>query len=247
MTNSADKISGESMPANFPSSFSILTTIFTEPQKAFKDIQYSYPVLLPLLSIIALNAILVIMLFASIDFEWYIDHMVEISAGEASKAEQDQVRQGLSLFSPTAMGSMGAVGAAIGILVIYCLMAFYFVIVSNISNDGFQFKQWLSLVSWSSIPTLVGTLAAFVVILTTSNGQIVPEALDPLSLNELFFGMDPVKGLGNILASTNITLFWSIALLTIGYAKWTEKTIAKSFLIIILPYVFYYGVRFLML
>ncbi len=228
-------------------SLSILTNIFSSPQEAYKNIQQEYPILLPLFLIIGLNAILAILLFMNIDFEWYVDHMVEISAGEKSIAEQDQVRQGFSMMSASTMGILGAVTGAIGLVIIFCINALYFVIVSNITNDGFQFKQWLSFISWSSMPAIITALASIVMILTSSNGQIAPESLDVLSLNELFFGMDPVKGLGNILATTSITQFWIIALMTIGYSKWTEKSLGQSFFIVIIPTLIYFGVRLLML
>jgi len=68
-----------------------------------------------------------------------------------------------------------------------------------------------------------------------------------LTLNELFFGLNPIKGAGSILASTDISIFWILALMTIGYSRWTDKTLAKSFFIVSLPFVFYYGIRFLLL
>lgn len=246
MTESPYTPSPDSETSNSSGAISILSNIIADPRRAFKDIQAFYPVLSPLLFILILNALLVVFMFASIDFDWYIEHMVEVSAGEASKAEQDQVRQGLGFMSPMAMGAIGAIFGAIFIAVIFCVTSLYFVIVSSITNDGFQFKQWLSFVSWTSIPSLVGTLAAFVVILTSTNGQFAPETIDPLSLNALFFELDAIKGAGNILASTNITVFWSIALMTIGYSQWTNKSVAKSLVIVLIPYALYYGARFAM-
>jgi len=196
------------------SSMSILTNIFTAPEKAYKAIQQDYPVLLPLLLIIAAQAVVAVLMFSSIDYQWYVDYMVF---------------------------------AAIGIPAIFAIFSLYYVIVSNITNDGFQFKQWFSFIAWSSLPMLVDVLASAVTILTASNGQFAPESINPLTLNELFFGMDAMQGLGNIMASTSITLFATLTLLTIGYSKWTEKSLGKSFMIIIVPYVIYYGIRFLML
>lgn len=230
-----------------PSSISILSNIITSPQQAFKDMRQSYPVLLPLLIILFVNALVITLLYTNIDYEWYVDHMVEAQAGELSKAEQDQARAAFQMMSPSIMTGVGVAGVIIGISAIYCVISLYFVIVSNITNDGFQFKQWFSFISWSSIPSIVGALASIVVIITSSNGQISPESINPLTLNELFFGLNGLKGIGSILATTDITMFWSIVLMTIGYAQWTEKSIGKAFAIVILPYLIYYGIRFLMI
>lgn len=226
------------------SSFSILTNIFSSPKQAFSDIQKNYPVLLPMLIILSLNAILVVLLFMNIDFEWYIDHMVESTAGDLSKAEQDASRQTLSMMSPSTMSIFGAAGAAIGIGIIFCLTAAYLVIVSNVNNDGFQFKQWLSFVCWTSMPTLITVLASLVSIFMSSNGQIAPENLNPLSLNALFFGLDALKGAGSILASIDLSVFWSIILMTIGYSQWTGKKQTISFLIVVAPFAIFTGLRF---
>jgi len=245
MTDSPYNVSTEHPPAKSPSSWIILSNIVTTPEKAFKDMQADYPVLFPLFTLILLNIAMMALLFANMDFQWYVDYMVEATAGDASKAEQDQVRQGLEMFGSTGLAGIAILGAAIGIPIIFCLFALYFMIISSVRNDGFQFKQWFSFVSWTSIPSLIGVFAAIVVIMTSSDGQLAPEKLNPLSLNELFFGMNAVQGVGNILASTDLTMIWTVALMTIGYAKWTQSSYAKSFATIIAPYVVLFGVRFL--
>lgn len=229
------------------SNMSILLNIFTAPQKAFEDIEKRYNFLLPLLSLTLFNAVLIIFLYSNIDYEWFVDYMVQAQAGELTNAEQDQQRQAMEMLSPGTMGAIGAISVAIFLAIMFCIYSAYLVIVSNITNDGFQFKQWFSLVTWSTMPSLVSTLAQYVVILTSSNGQIAPETLNPLSLNELFFGLDAISGVGSILATTDITMFWSIALLSIGYSKWTKKSYANSLIIVLIPYILYYSVRFLLI
>ncbi|MGX5173441.1 YIP1 family protein [Aliikangiella sp. IMCC44653] len=229
---------------NNPSSISILNNILLSPQKAFADLTVNYPVLLPMGLVLVLNALLVVTLFTNIDYQWYTDHMVQLQAGELSKAEQTATRQAFEMMSPGVMAGIGAVSSALFMGVIFCLLALYFVIVSNVTNDGFQFKQWLSFVSWTSIPSLIAVLASFMVIFTSSNGQIAPESLNPLSFNELFFGLNAISGVGNILATSDITMLWSIGLMIIGYSAWTKKTMLNSSFIVLLPYVLYFGIRF---
>ncbi len=228
------------------SSLTLLTNIFTSPQQAFQDLREDYPVLLPLLTLILVNAALVLLLFTFIDFQWYVDHMVEMQAGDLSLAEQKGVRSAFEMMSPNTMGAIGAGTVAIFLPIVFSLQAAYFVIVSNINNDGFEFKQWFSFISWCSLPSLMGALASLVVIFTSSNGQFAPETLNPLSLNALFFNLNAVKGLGAVLASIDLSVFWTMTLMTIGYSKWTNKSVPVSFFIILVPYILFYGIRFLM-
>lgn len=230
-----------------PSSISILLNVITSPQKAFEDIRKGYPLVMPLLLLMITTAFIVTFLFSNIDYEWYVEQLVQATAGDLTSAEQDQQRQGMEMMSPGVMGAIFAVIASISIPVIFCIHSAYLVIVSNINNDGFQFKQWFSFVAWCSVPMLVALLAQFVTILSSSNGQLVPEALNPLSLNALFFNLDAFAGVGKLLASIDLTMFWSIALLTIGYSQWTGKNIASSLAIVITPYVLYFGGWFLLI
>ena len=153
----------------------------------------------------------------------------------------------MEMMSPSTMGVMGAVAVVIFSLIMFSIFSLYFVIVSSITNDGFQFKQWFSFICWTSTPVLIDALASLVTILTATNGQVAPDSINPLSLNALFFGLNATQGLGNIMASTSLTLFATLALMTIGYAQWTEKPVAKAFVVVAIPYVIYYGIRFLLL
>lgn len=228
------------------SAFNIFTNIFTSPQKAFQDIQTDYPVILPMLLAAVLSALAYIFLFSKIDFNWFIEHMVTLQAEDLSKAEKEDIRQKMQHLSPEAWGWLYGAAAFIGIIIIYCIKALYFVIISNINNDGFQFNQWLSFVAWASLPSIIGILASFVTLFSSTNGQIAPETLNPLTLNTLF-DLNPTEGLGSILATTDIFIFWIIALMTIGYSQWTKSNTVKSFLTVVTPFTLYYAIRLLML
>ncbi len=227
-----------------PSTFSILIDIFASPAKAFENIKYDFPILPPLLLLISLNVILILTLYSNLDYPWFVDRMVELTAGDLSNSEKEASRQAFEMMSPNTMGGIGAFSLAVITLVIFSIMSLYFVVVSNITNDGFQFKQWFSLVTWSSLPSLLSTLASFAIIFSSNNGQIAAESLNPFTLNELIFGLNPTKGMGAFYASIDITMIWSIALLTIGYSRWTGKEMTKSFFIAATPYALFFAIRY---
>jgi len=168
--------------------------------------------------------------------------MVEISAGELSKSEQEEARAVFSMMSQTTMASITAITASIGVAIVFVIQSVYFVIVSNVTNDGFQFKQWMSFTAWSSLPSLLSYLAIMVYIFSSSNGQIAFETLNPLSLNDLFFGFDASKGAGKMLASIDLTKFWSMYIMIIGYQKWTGKSISTSATVVLIPFFGIYGI-----
>ncbi|PCI70357.1 MAG: hypothetical protein COB38_07380 [Gammaproteobacteria bacterium] len=220
----------------------ILSNIFTAPAEAMQQVQENYNVLLPLLTLMTATVIVFAYYYVAVDYQWYIDHMVEISAGELSKSEQEEAKAVFSMMSQTTMASITAITASIGIAIVFVFQAVYFVIVSNITNDGFQFKQWMSFTAWGSLPALLSYLAMMVYIFSSSNGQIAFETLNPLSLNDLFFGFDASKGAGKMLSSIDLTKFWSMYIMIIGYQKWTGKSMASSATVVLIPFVGIYGI-----
>lgn len=229
-------------------SLSIISDIFTSPNKAFEDIKVNYPIMLPLFTVLILNAAMVILLFMSLDYQWYVDELVQrATTAESTQEEIAAMRNAFGAMSATTTGLIGGIFGAIFLALMYAVMALYFVMMSAINNDGYKFKQWMSFISWTSLPSIIGTLASFVVILSSSNGQIAPESINPLSLNELFFGLDATKGIGSMLAGTGITTLWTFALMVIGYSKWTNKSMAMSAIVITCLYSFAYGIWFLMI
>jgi len=218
----------------------ILTNIFTAPATALTQIQERYNVAFPLLLTIFLSAAVWFSYYAMVDYDWFIDYIVETTAGELSKAEQDQTRASMAMMSQTAMGVITAVTASIAVAVIYVIQAVYFLIVSNVNNDGYEFKQWLSFVAWTSMPILLTIFAMFAMLLSSTSGQIAPDALNPLSLNELIFGLEPSKGVGKLLSTIHIPQLWSLAIRIMGYQVWTKKSTGASAMIVLTPFFLFY-------
>jgi len=227
------------------SNVTILSNIFTSPSQGMIQVQERYSIAFPMLLIALLTGLATYTYYTMVDYEWLIDYLVQSTAGDLSKAEQDQTRAGISMMSQTVLGVVSAVSVIIFIPIIYVLQAVYFMIVSNINNDGYEFKQWLSFISWTGVPALLVAIAMFALLFSSSNAQIAPESINPLSLNELFFGLDSSKGVGKLLASIHIAQFWSWAIMILGYQIWTKKSTASSAIIVLTPFVLFYLIWYL--
>ena len=87
-----------------------------------------------------------------------------------------------------------------------------------------------------------GALTAFVVILMADSNQLAGDKLQVLSLNSVALHAspgDPLFTWGNSLTLIN---FWTLFLMSIGYACWTGATIVKSSIIAVLPWALIFGV-----
>jgi hypothetical protein len=67
------------------------------------------------------------------------------------------------------------------------------------------------------------------------------EALNPISLNALLFDMNAYAGAGSVLGVIDLTTFWSLAVMAIGYKVWTKTSMAMSIITVTVPYVIFYS------
>ncbi len=232
----------ESEPSNQRESgnIAILTNIFVAPSTGMMQAKERFSVLFPFFVMMILTGTAFYFYFSNVDYNWYVDYMVEVTAGDKSKAEQDATRDAMSMMSQGVTAVVYGIGSMVSIAIVFLLHATYFLIVSKVNGDGFEFKQWFSFVAWASMPGLLAILAMFAMIFTSENMQIAPEAINPLSLNELFFGLEPSKGMGKLLSSLHLPQFWSMAVMVIGYKAWTNKSMMSSALVVLMPFVVIY-------
>jgi hypothetical protein len=221
---------------------SIMTNIFAEPQIAFKNIRQEYPVIFPLSFFLVLLVVVTLTYTANVDYEWSIEQNVEMLAGDKTKAEQDAVRAQMTLMEPMTQAIVGSIVTVVGYLILFCLYAAYYLVNSNINNDGYDFKQWLSFISWTWLPKCVVLLISLVIVLISDDGQITQNSLNPISLNSLFFDLSPFSGLGSMLTTIDLSTFWTVGLMIIGYKSWTESSLSKSIMIVLTPYIIVFGI-----
>jgi len=223
----------QAMPTS-PSSFKLVSEVFFAPRKAMQLLTIDFPVMMPLLLVVLSAAGLFAFYYSNVDFNWLIDHLTEVSAKGLSKSERTNIHNVMSQLTPGNMALIAGISVTVFIVISFVVQSGMLVLVSSVTNDGFQFKQWFSLVGWSHLPSLVTSLASAMTILISENGQIAPESINPLSLNELIFHLDPTHGWGKIFTTIDLSYFWTIALMSIGYTVWTKSHWLKGLLIVIL-------------
>jgi hypothetical protein len=133
------------------------------------------------------------------------------------------------------------ISTVVSVFVIYSLIialyALYLKFVSKFSFVELGWKSWFSLICWTSVPTVFGAIASWVVLLTNSNGQVPMLDLNVLSFSNLL-GLS-TQG-GPLLVLTPLYI-WSFALLALGYQNWTKKSLLASTLLSLGPYLLIFG------
>ena len=175
--------------------------------------------------------------YQMVDFPWLQDQMLAASGQTDPKAlEAARAFMGYGMIS-----GIGIVGVLIVIPIILLLTSVYYLLAAKVIGNDLGFGKWFAFSTWSAVPTLLGIPLMAVQILMSSNGQLAPEALNPLTLNTLVFHLPATSPWAGLLNAINIPSLWAAVVAIIGYKVWTAKSTLTSVIVVLLPLVVIYG------
>lgn len=215
-----------------------LVMMFSEPGRAFADLERRCSAWLPLLLIVVCTSVLWLWYYQAVDFSWLLDKMTATVAdpGAREKAKQFMSKNALMY------GSLG--GTVVAIPVMFALTALYFLIVAKIMKLEIGFGKWFGFVAWASVPALLSLPLGAMQILLAHNGQLAPGQINPVSLNSLLFHIEMGQRWASLLDSLSLIHFWSWALMVFGFQYWSKSSRATSIFVVLLPYILIYGIWF---
>jgi hypothetical protein len=117
----------------------------------------------------------------------------------------------------------------------------YYLLAGKWSNFEPGFEHWLSLVCWSSMPLLLPLIASVVGLALHPSGQVSQEELNSLSLNELFFQLEPVSNWYTLAATLTVVHPWAWGLVALGVRAWTSCSWRFAIVFAMLPWTVFYG------
>ena len=220
--------------------FQNLIDIVAAPSAAFARLKEKPSVLFPLLLVLLAICSVQVGYILLTDRGFLIEQQLEQAealVGNMSDEQRGQAEENMRNTSTTALLLNAGVTTAIFTFLIIALYALYLRIVSKFSFVEYGWKAWLSLLSWTSIPLVFGAIASWVVLLTSSNGQVPMLELNPLNFSYLL-GLGITSG---PLSQIGPLHLWSFALLALGYQHWTKKSLPSSALISLGPYLLIFG------
>lgn len=224
------------MNATQASAFGTLLNIFLEPKKALADIRgHNGWLWYPLVIVVVLGVVMQLWYLHSVDFNWFVDQTL---APKAADMTADQLRAAHERMTPGSFNFFAVVGTLIAIPVWYLIQALYFFMVAKLGGYQEQsYGTWLSFISWTSFVGLLGFVASGVFLATSSSKQLSPVAIDVTSLNTLLFHVGYAQKGQALLSSIRLTTFWSWGLMAVGLSQWTGKSLGRSALVVLTPYV----------
>jgi hypothetical protein len=213
----------------------------TAPSTAFAELRERPRFWFPLLVVMLSTVAVVYWYYSTVDVEWFKDVMYSNNPDiqklpEAERAgAMSMVRRGTLVW-----GSV--ISTLIVLPAIFALSALYYWLAAKVVKIPTGFKHWFSLACWSALPALIGTVVTAILLATSSNSQIGPGVMAPLSLNELLLHR-PVGSPGQaMLDMLGIPALLSWALSIIAVRTWSGRSWVFSTVFILLPAVVIYGI-----
>ncbi len=215
-----------------------LINIFLEPSKAFADLKEKPTFVVPFIIVTLAAVAMTFLYFMKVDSAWFTSHALLASGKEMSGAEMEQAKN----FMPGAkmMGYISLLSIPIFMTVTVLVIALYYMLAGKVSGSAISFKQGLSLVSWSSMPMLLGSIVVLVGVIMMSP-QTSLESLALTSIDPLLIQLpidSPWKKLAN---AFSLLTFWSIFLGALGWKTWTKASWLEAITVITIPWLVYFG------
>lgn len=214
--------------------FAIFINILTSPSEAFEELHKHPSKLVPLATVILVNAAVIFWYFSILDFDWFVDDLLQ--NGNFPEDRIDEARENFADMSPSTFRMFGLLGGTAAVLFMYTVLAGYLTLTAALAGHSEKFGQWFSLVVWTGIVVLFSQLGMAVTLMLASNGQISQFDLDPTNLRNL--GVRPQNiNLQQIFATINLTMIWSLVLTILGYRHWLGMSTLKAAVIVSAPYI----------
>jgi hypothetical protein len=215
--------------------FQAMKDIFIKPNQVFATIKetqnWSW---IPFFCISMAGVIPVYMYFNFVDFNWYSEFMVQSMAANLSPAEQSMLRNSMTDQAQSLWA--GVFSSVLVIILSNAILALYLNILTKADEECVQgYTDWYGFSWWVSIPVIISSLIAALVVLLASDNQLLPISLSPTSL-AFIFNVEMESAWSSFAQSIRLESFWVMYLIAVGLSQWTQLPTKKTYLIAIAPY-----------
>lgn len=221
------------------SAISTIINVFASPGEAFATIRERPTVLVPILLVCIASAAPSWLYLLEVDIGWLVEQQlraqrfIDLTDAQIATMADAAANRGRGFTIAQSVISVFVV-----ITVILLLQAAYLKVVSAFRKDGVRFKQWLSLVSWTTLPAILGSIATVVFILTNDVTFVSQTGINPLSFGNLLqFDASNSSGLVKAAMSLSPVNIWSLILVIFGYRAISGARIGTASVVVLAPVV----------
>lgn len=215
----------------------IYFSILLDPKHGFTEAlrQRVGSLMFPLLATILVTASLNVFYYYSVDFDWLLGQMT------AGMPEQQRLST-IEALTPGRLVAVSLFGVVALALLVNGARAFIYWIILKVRGDSQRFVRLFALTMWSTAPVALILPAGILNIVLASNGHIMPNNVNPVSMNQLFFGLPDTSGWGALLSSFSLVNIWEMFLIAVGMRVVIALSMIRALLIALAPDVVFYGI-----
>ena len=218
-----------------------MVDIIASPGKALDNIKgHTSWLWYPLLTTIILSGVAFAYYYNWVDMDWLVDERIRALGDDAPPEAADNMR---AMASPGLNIGITVVAIVVMTMLIYAIQAAYLHLANKVATEAdITYGQWYSFSAWTAFVSVFGAIAMLVMIFTNGNNQLSEQDLNPLSFNSLFIHADAGDPWASWGSSISVLNLWMLALMSIGFARWTGSSMVKSTIIAVLPWALIFGI-----
>ncbi len=229
------------MSENSYSVFNAMTDIVAAPAKALEEIrQHTAWLWWPLLITVIMACGLMVYYYSWVDFPWLVEETIRQVPAESRAESAEAIRQ---FMQPDRSTWTTVIAIVLITLVIYTIQAVYLHLANKLtSGSEVSFGQWFSFSVWTAFVGVLGVLASFAMIFMADSNQLSNQSLQVFSVNSLLLHTSAGDPWFTWASSLTLFNFWTVVLMSIGFARWTGAGMVKSSIVAALPWVLIFGI-----
>lgn len=223
--------------ANKPgmNSLQLMLAVLADPKAAFAELRERPSFWFPMLLFAVATVAAIVAYFQRVDMAWFNDYLA------SSDPRMAKAGEGAPVMSRDMMMWTSLTAVVIGVPIMRMVEGAYYFLAGKVANLGQGYKHWLALACWSSMPLLLSLVASVVALVLHPSGQVSQEQLNVLSLNELFFRMEPANEWHTLASTLTLLHPWAWGLVAVAVRTWTGRGWGFSLAFGLLPWLVFYG------
>lgn len=223
------------------SSMDMAWAMLADPRRAFAALRETPRFWFALLVSAALWTVFFVWYYNVVDIAWLADHMINSDPRMKAVSDADKATAAAGMSRSFLMwGSLLAL--VLGTAVLRLVEAAYFLLAGKATSLSLSFRHWLALTCWSAWPHVLSVLVMALALVMNRNGQIAPEQLNWLSLNELLFHTPIGHPWNTWLGTLTVLHPWAWWLTVLGVRQWSGRSWTYSAVLGLAPVAVLYGV-----
>jgi hypothetical protein len=198
----------------------LLGRLLSSPRRFFEDLDGSPRFALPMWLILFVTLGTLIWFYSVADIRALIEQQLAANPN-LTEAQRDAAAR----FANRGLLMVVSGGGVVIILFGFRLLeALYYWLVGKFANVRRTYRQWFAFAWWTAMPGLIGAIPTLIVLAFSPASQLDAAAMQPLSLNSLFFHLKPGHPAYQATTNVSIIMLLSIALTIYGMRVWSRRS-----------------------